>query len=52
MGNHNTCLYKVDKKYTRFNLKNTELLDCVLIGTCEVIRLNRVCCGYSVEVPQ
>ena len=33
------CLYKeVDKKYTGCNLKITELLDCVLIGICAVIR--------------
>ena len=35
-------LYKVDKKYTGINLKITELLDCVLIGVCAVIRLNMV----------
>ena len=39
MGTHNICLYKeVDKKYTGCNLKNTELLDCVLIGVCAVIK--------------
>ena len=32
-------LYKeVDKKYTGCNLKTTELLDCVLVGVCAVIR--------------
>ena len=30
------------KKYTACNLKTTELLDCVLIGVCAVIRLNTV----------
>ena len=36
MGTHNICLYKeVDKKYTGWILKTTELLDCVLIsGMC------------------
>ena len=43
MGTHNICLYKeVDKKYTGCNLKTMELLDCVLIGVCAVIRLNTV----------
>ena len=43
MGTHNICLYKeVDKKYTDCNLKITELLDCVHIGVCAVIRLNMV----------
>ena len=43
MGTHNICLYKeVDKKYTGWNLKNMELLDCVLIGVCAVIRSNTV----------
>ena len=43
MGPHNTCLYnEVDKKYTSCNLKTTELLECVLIGVCAVIRLNTV----------
>ena len=42
-GTHNICLYKeVDKKYTGCNLKSTELLDCVLIGVCALIRLNPV----------
>ena len=37
------CLYKVvDKKYTSCDLKTTELLDCVLIGACAVIRSNTV----------
>ena len=43
MSTHNICLYKeVDKKYTGCNLKTMELLDCVLIGICAVIRLNMV----------
>ena len=43
MGTHNICLYKeVDKKYTGYNLKTMELLDCALIGVCAVIRLNTV----------
>ena len=43
MGTHNICLYKeVDKKYAGCNLKTTELLDCVLIGICAVIRSNTV----------
>ena len=43
MGTHNICLYKeVDKKYTGCNLKTTELIDCVLIEVCAVIRLNTV----------
>ena len=43
MGTHNICHYKeVDKKYIGRNLKTTELLDCVLIRVCAVIRLNRV----------
>ena len=33
---------EVDKKYTGFNLKVTELLDCGLIGICAVIRSNTV----------
>ena len=33
MGSHNMYLYKeVDKKYTGFNLKTAELLDCM--GMC------------------
>ena len=33
MGTYYICLYKeVDKKYTGCNLKNTELVDCALIG--------------------
>ena len=44
MGTQNICLYKeIDKKYTDCNLRTTELLDCVLIGVCGVIRLNMVC---------
>ena len=43
MSIHNICLYKeVKKKYTGCNLKTTELLDCVLIGICAVIRSNTV----------
>ena len=43
MGSNNIRLYKeVDKKYTGYNLKTTELLDCALIGVCAVIRLNTV----------
>ena len=47
MGTQNICFYKeVDKKYTGCNLKIMELLDCVLLGVCAVIRSNTVCCGY------
>ena len=43
MSTHSICLYKeVDKRYTGCNLMATELLDCVLIGICAVIRSNRV----------
>ena len=43
MGTHNICLYKeVDKKYTGCILKTTELLDCVHIGVCVVIKSNTV----------
>ena len=43
MGAHNVCLYKeADKKYTGCNPKTIELLDCVLVGVCVVIRLNMV----------
>ena len=43
MGTHNICVYKeVDKKYTGYNLKTMELLDCALIGVCAVIRSNTV----------
>ena len=43
MGTHNMYLYKdVDKKYTGCNLKTAELLGCVLIGVCAVIRSTRV----------
>ena len=46
MSTHNICLYKeVDKKYTGYNLKTMELLDCALIGVCAVIRSNTVCRG-------
>ena len=42
---HLNCLYKeADKKYTACNLKTTELLDCVLVGVCVVIRSNMVYC--------
>ena len=37
--------------YTDCNLKPTELLDCVLIGVCAVIRLNIVS-GDSVTYPR
>ena len=47
MGTHNIYLYKeVDKKYTGCNLKTTELLDCVLIGECVVMRSNTVINQY------
>ena len=47
MGTHNICLYKeVARKYTYCNLKTTELLDCVLIGVCAVIRSNTVSSLY------
>ena len=37
------CLYKeVDKKYTVCNLKTTELLNCVFIGVCAVIKSDSV----------
>ena len=43
MSTDNICLYKeVARKYTCCNLKTTELLDCVLIGVCAVIRSNTV----------
>ena len=43
MGTHNICLYKeVDNKYSGCNLKTAELLDCVHIGVCVVIRWNTV----------
>ena len=41
MSTHNIRLYKeADKKYTGCTLKSMELLDCVLIGVCVVIRSN------------
>ena len=44
MGTHNICLYKeVDKKYTGYNRKNTELLVCALIRVCAVTKLKTVC---------
>ena len=43
MSTHNICLYKeVKKKYTGYNLKTTEFLDCALIEVCAVIRSNTV----------
>ena len=43
MCTHNIYLYEeVDKKYTGYNLKTKELLDCALIGVCVVIRSNTV----------
>ena len=43
MSTHNICLHKeVKKKYTGYNLKTTEFLDCALIGVCAVIRSNTV----------
>ena len=43
MSTHNICLYKeVKKKYSGYNLKTTEFLDCALIGVCAVIRSNTV----------
>ena len=48
MGTHKICLYKeVDKKYTGYNLKTMELLDCALIGVCAVIRFNTVSINLS-----
>ena len=46
---HNICPYReVDKKYTGCNMKTTELLDCVLIRVCAVIKSNIVYrSGYS-----
>ena len=34
------------QKYTGYNLKTVELLDCALIGICAVIRSNMVCSLY------
>ena len=43
MDTHNICLYEeADTKYTGCNLKTMELLDCVLIGVCAVIRSKTV----------
>ena len=53
MGTHNIWLYKeVDKKYTGYNVKTTELLDCALIGVFAIIRLIMVLtfCGET-EAP-
>ena len=48
MSTHNICFYKeVKKKYTGCNLKNTEFLDCALIGVCAVIRSNTVNRGHD-----
>ena len=49
MGTHNICLYKVDKRYTVYNLNTTELLDCALKGVCAVIRLNMVYYTHYLE---
>ena len=43
MGTHNIWLYQeIDKKYIGCNVKTTELLDCVLIWVCAVIRVKRI----------
>ena len=43
IGTHNICLYKdVDKKYTGYNMKTTELPDCAFIVVCAVIRSDTV----------
>ena len=43
MSTHDICLHKeVKKKYTGYNLKTMEFLDCALIGVCAVIRSNTV----------
>ena len=42
MSTHNAFNKEVDKKYTGYNLKTAELLDCELIGVCMVIRSNTV----------
>ena len=42
IGNHNICLYKVDKKSIGCNLKTTLFLDFALIGVCAVIKFNTV----------
>ena len=51
MDTHNICPYEeVDKNYTGCNLKTTELLECVLIGACAVMRSNTVCtCWHPVK---
>ena len=41
-----SLLKKLTKKYTGYNLKTVELLDCVLIGICAVIRSNTVCTDW------
>ena len=49
MSTHNISIYKeVDKTYTGYNLKTTELFECALIGVCVVIRSNTV--GF-IELP-
>ena len=40
MSTHNICLYR--QNYTGCNLRTMELLECVLIGVCAVIRSNTV----------
>ena len=43
MSTHSICFYKVvEKEYSSWNLKTMELLDCVLIGVCAVLRSNTV----------
>ena len=37
-----TYYKEVDKKYTGYNLKTTELLDCMLTGVCAIIRSTTV----------
>ena len=50
MSTHNICLHKeVKKKYTGYNLKTTEFLDCALIGVCAVIRSNTVIPQYLAD---
>ena len=51
MGTQNIYLYKeIDKKYTGFDLKTMELLDCALIVVCAVIRLYTVAAWESTSV--
>ena len=42
MSTHNICLSKKVTKNTVIGRKTTELIDCVLIGVCVVIRSNMV----------